>query len=348
MKIFLDKKPTLDGSAHRGVGAYTRFLAESLSEIEGVELLDSPLEAQVVHYPYFDLFYHTLPLRHLRPIVVTVHDVIPLLFPKQYLRGFKGSYRLLQQKFSLKRAAAVITDSQSSKRDIIKYLGVSEKKLQVIELAANSMLSRQDLSDSERQELGVPQKYFLYVGDINYNKNIPQLIKALKFLPPDLHLVCAGRNFIKQPIKEWRMIENQSALSDVEQRVHFFTEFGKKPDLALSKLYSGAVCYVQPSLYEGFGLPVLEAMRCQTPVVSTHNSSLIEVGSHYVEYAKTPEALDIANAMKVVLGWSSLKRKHRVAAAVKWEKSFTWGKVASQTLEVYRRVLEKNNKEKIK
>ncbi len=372
MNIYLDQGPTRDGNAYRGVGMYTRFLSEQLASLPELSMVKSVETADLIHYPYFDLFFRTLTVRSsgLRrqrcPVVVTIHDVIPLLFPKFYPRGLKGTLRLWQQKAALRRVAAVITDSKSSKRDITKHLGVPAKKVHVIYLSSNPNIhhslptsgasarsSRRsgivaavgsDKSSGANHSLKLKEPYILYVGDINYNKNLPQLIKALKYLPEDLQLVCAGRNFHPQPISEWREIETQCALSDVEKRVHFVTDFGDNPDSFLSQLYSQATCYVQPSLYEGFGLPVLEAMQCRTPVVSTHNSSLIEVGGHHVEYSASPEARDLAQAIKVVLGWSITKRAHRVASAERWASTFTWQKAALETAQVYTSLLQSKKK----
>jgi len=176
------------------------------------------------------------------------------------------------------------------------------------------------------------------VGDINYNKNIPQLIKMLKFIANDIHLVCVGRNFKAQDIPEWRWIEAQIALSDVADRVHFVSELGVDSSSQLAAIYSAALSYVQPSLYEGFGLPVLEAMQAKCPVVCSNNSSLIEVASDKAILCDAT-AEGFASGVNEIIGWSKSHRQDILKAAYTWSQQFSWTKVAADTVDIYRRIL---------
>jgi len=264
-----------------------------------------------------------------------------LIFPKEYKSGLKGKLKLKKQKLALKSAAAIITDSQASKDDIVKHLGISEKKIFVIYLAANPNLKSQDedLINKVKAKNNLPSKYILYVGDINYNKNIPQLIKMMKYIEDtDIKLVCLGRNFTAQEIPEWKWIETQLALSDVTNRVIFLNNVLTESIDELAAIYSGALLYIQPSLYEGFGLPILEAMQCRTPVVCSNNSSLIEVGGEVAVFSE-PNAEDFANKVTDVLNWSKTKRETNIRAAYKWSQNFSWEKTAKETLDVYKKVL---------
>lgn len=345
LNVLIDTSPLGNAHAHRGIGMYTRLLTEHLEKEEGIAVL-KPSEVSktnrpdIVHYPYFDLFFSTLPFFHPAKAVVTIHDVIPLKFKQYYKPGIKGSLRYRKQRFALRKVAAIITDSEASKQDIINELGVSEQKVRVVYLAANPELQvvEEAVVKKVRTAHKLPKNYILYVGDINYNKNIPQLIKALKFLPDDLHLVLAGKHFKPQDIPEWQWIETQMALSDVTERVHFVHEFEGDANQELSALYSGATLYVQPSLAEGFGLPVLEAMQCRTPVVCSYNSSLIEVGGEHALFAE-PQAEALAEKIKEVLDWSKTKREQWVREAFKWSQQFSWTRVAQETVNVYRHVL---------
>lgn len=343
MKVLIDTSPLSSEHAVRGVGMYTRFLSEALERHKGIEVFRSGLDqtvprADVIHYPFFDLFFPTLPFLKRRPTVVTIHDVIPLIFPAAYPPGKRGTLAHTRQKMSLKTVAAVITDSNASKNDIVQHLGVPEEKVHVVYLAANPFLTpiTGQALRSARRRLKLPARYILYVGDINYNKNLPQLIKALKFLPDDVKLVCVGKNFVPQEIPEWQAIEAQVALSNVEERVVFRSDILSDDYASLSALYSAALCYVQPSLYEGFGLPVLEAMRCKTPVVATRNSSLTEIGGSVVEFVET-DAEDMAKGIRNVLSLSAVKRKALVTKAAQWQESFTWDTTAKETIAVYER-----------
>lgn len=335
MKVLLHTTPLGNANAIRGVGMYTKLLQAELEKLPDVELVSTP-PADIVHYPFFDLFWVTLPLKLPTPTIVTIHDVIPLLYPDQYPAGVKGKLKFLRQKAALKKVKAVITDSYASKWDIVEHLGVEPEKIEVVSLAANPDLipPTRDKAARIRERLDLPEKYILYVGDVNYNKNLPQLIKAMKFLPEELKLVCVGKNFVPQEIPEWQAIERQMALSDVSSQIKFIPDIKGEAVEKLAAVYAGAVAYVQPSLAEGFGLPVLEAMQCGTPVVAANNSSLVEVGGSSVIYTGT-DAEAIAQAVQAVMGWSQRKRQEWIKAAKDWQQTFSWEKTAQQTKAVY-------------
>ncbi|NCN45646.1 MAG: hypothetical protein COU63_03370 [Candidatus Pacebacteria bacterium CG10_big_fil_rev_8_21_14_0_10_36_11] len=349
MKVLMDVQPLSSGHAVRGVGMYTRFLLQALEKLENkndFEIfrsgLEDPSKVDIVHYPFFDLFFPTLPFRRKGKTVVTIHDVIPLLFPERYQPGKKGKIVFLRQKLALKTIDAIITDSHASKKDIVFHLGVPAEKVHVVYLAANPYL--QPINDSQadvlRKKLGLPKTYVLYVGDINYNKNVPQLIKALKYLPRHVNLVCVGKNFVEQDIPEWKELAAQVALSDVADRVKFVSDVLSDDYETLAGIYSGALVYVQPSLYEGFGLPILEAMRCKTPVIVAKNSSMKEIGGEVAIFSGT-EAEDFAEGIEGVLNLSDNKREEMISRASKWEKQFTWDKTARETKKIYQLMLEK-------
>ena len=346
MKILIDTSPLDTGHAIRGIGIYTRLLTEHLEERNDITVVRSGTEKankfkpDLIHYPYFDLFFSTLPLIKKHPTILTIHDVIPLIFPDHYPPGIKGKARFIKQKSALANVKAVITDSESSKEDIQKHLGVDANKIHVVYLAANPELEAADEKEIRRvrRNYKLPKNYVLYVGDINYNKNIPQLIKAARYLPQHVKLVCLGKSFIEQDIPEWHWIKTQLALSDVEDKVKFLADVPGGAVSDMAGIYSGALCYVQPSLYEGFGLPILEAMRCKTPVVSTQNSSLIEVaGDHAVYVDKNAES--IAKGINEVLAWSKTKRQQKIKAASNWSQNFNWDKTTQETIDVYKKVL---------
>jgi len=349
LNILFETSVLSGGHSARGIGIYARLLTEELKNNPEINLIKSStleknekIKIDITHYPFFDLFFSTLPINPFKKIVVTIHDVIPLIFPKFYEPGIKGKLRFEKQKLALKNVNVVITDSQASKIDIIKYLNVPEEKVYVIYLAASTELVKQDDKYVRKilRKYKLPKKYLLYVGDINYNKNIPQLIKMMKFVEnKNISLVCVGRNFAPQEIPEWKWIETQLALSDVNDRVVFLTNVPTEPVDELAAIYSGAVAYVQPSLYEGFGLPVLEAMQCKTPVVCTKNSSLTEVGGENVVYAE-PIAESLAEAVADVVGWSKTKRSKWLRDAFKWSQTFSWQKTANETIEVYKQILK--------
>lgn len=345
MKILIDTSPLDTGHAIRGIGTYTRYLCQALEEnTSDIEVKRSASNTSdfipdIIHYPFFDLFRPTLPFLKKKPTVVTIHDVIPLLFPEYYPTGVKASIAFKKQKLSLNTAAQIITDSEASKLDIIKYLNVSESKISVVPLAANPHVTHMpdDAQKQVQEKYNLPDKFILYVGDINYNKNIPQLIKTLKFLPEDIHLVLLGKNFTEQEIPEWQWIETQIALSDVANRITFVTTLTSDATAELAAIYSQALVYVQPSLYEGFGLPVLEAMQCRTPVVSSNTSSLPEVGGEFALYAE-PVAEALAEQVNAVLEWSKTHRLEVTRKAYAWSQKFSWQRTAEETISVYKKI----------
>ena len=351
MKVLLDTSPLSDANATRGIGTYTRFLLDRLLNNHSLEVYQSgamsedelkKFKAYLVHYPYFDFFFPTLPLKLITKTVVTIHDVIPLVFPQHYRPGKIGKVNFLRQKLALKAVNRVITDSQSSKQDIIKHLGVPEDKITVIYLAANPKLQplTQEVWQKYQRQLRLPKKYILYVGDINYNKNLPQLIKSLKFLPSDIKLVCVGNNFHPQEIPEWLAIEKQIALSDVAKRIKFIEDIVSDDPEELAAIYQGALAYLQPSIYEGFGLPILEAMQCRTPVICGKNSSLPEIAGQRALFVEAEEAENFAAAVKQVLAWQKKERQAFVDQAAQWAKKFSWEKTAKQTIKVYQELVQ--------
>ena len=351
MKVLLDTSPLSDANATRRIGTYTRFLLARLLNSQKIEIFQSgtmseeelkKFQADVFHYPYFDFFHSTLPLKLITKTVVTIHDVIPLIFPKHYRPGKIGKVNFIRQKLALKAVNKIITDSQSSKNDIVKHLGVPEDKITVIYLAANPKLQplTKEVWQKYQRKLHLPKNYLLYVGDINYNKNLPQLIKTLKFLPRDIKLVCVGNNFHPQDIPEWQVIENQIALSDVSSRIKFIEDIVSDDPEELAAIYQGALAYIQPSLYEGFGLPILEAMQCQTPVICGKNSSLIEITGGKSLLVDEEKAEDFAQAVKQVMSWKKKDRQAFLATASAWAKKFSWEKTAKETIQVYQELVQ--------
>lgn len=340
--ILLNTSPLRSGHVVRGIGFYTRHLEESLKDDASITLLQpgDAAKPDLVHYPFFDLFLPSLPIRPWVKTVVTIHDVIPLIFPEQYKPGIKGRVALKKQKVALTQVSAVITDSETSKQDIIRLLPVAANKLHVVPLAGQPEIQTvsKQIIQIHLKKLGITKPYCLYVGDINYNKNIPALIKMLKFLPETISLVCVGKAMQKNDIPEWRAIENQVALSNVSNRVHFISSIATTDVEALSALYSGALCYVQPSLYEGFGLPVIEALACETPVVSSNRGSLPEVLKKAAFFAE-PTAEALAQTVLTVKDLSANQRKQQVAKGLTLAHSYTWKKTAENTIAVYKQVL---------
>ncbi len=361
MTVLLNSSPLHNANSIRGVGVYTRFLSDALESLQtqqdqfitgddiGLDQLNAIMAKRgidIMHYPFFDLFLHTLPLpieqkilgKSKQKVVVTIHDVIPLLYPDHYPVGIKGSFHFFLQKQALKSVDAIITDSQTSKADIVKHLSMNEEKVTSIPLAGNPQLQKSDAATiaKVRSHFQLPKHFVLYVGDINYNKNIPALIQAVQSIDQNVHLVCVGRNFYPQHIPEWQAIE--AVLEPVKDRVHFLTKIAKDDTQTLSALYSTCAVYVQPSLYEGFGLPLLEAMQCDALIVSSNTPALTEIGGEGVLFVK-PSTSELAQGIKKTLSYTEQKKHQLKAKNHETVQHFSWHKTALQTIQVYKSVL---------
>ena len=329
-------------SATRGIGVYTRELVAALqkhrpkSKFIANSTSPDKVKAQLVHYPYFDPFFLSLKIFKKIPTIITIHDLIPLKFPKHFPVGIKGKIKWFIQRALAQRVDHILTDSECSKRDIVELIGVPASRVSVIPLGPNrSQAVQVRLTKKISQSYHLPDKYLLYVGDINWNKNVPGLIKAFAALKdPDLHLVLVGKVFADAPdIPEYHAVKQAIADSGRSDLIH---TLGFVPSHHLSVIYSLATLYVQPSWYEGFGLPILEAMKFGCPVASSNLGSLPEIGGDAVAYfdPNTNMADMISSLLRSPQKLQDLAVAGRVQAA-----NFTWSKTADLTYKVYEQVL---------
>lgn len=355
MKVAFNTYPLASGHKTRGVGFYTRNLLDHLKktslEIQEFKDISEVKDANVVHYPWFDLFFRTLKLNKKIPTVVTVHDVMPLLFPKNFPLGIRGKINLFLQTHTLRSCKKIITVSNTSKKDIIKYLKIKSDKIVVIPEAASSnfkLLPSGELLGIKRK-YNLPDSFLLYVGDANFIKNLPFLIEGFYKLREDknfkdVKLVLVNGVFLKkvddidhpelESLKKVnRLIKNYS-LEEVVLRP------GQIEDKDLVAFYNLATLYVQPSLYEGFGLPLLEAFACGTPVLSSKNSSLPEVGGDAPVYFDPENLNQFVKLLKEILLDKSLQDKLSKTGLTR-AKQFNWDLVTREVIKVYEEVTEK-------
>ena len=327
--------PPIIGHALRGTGVYTDALYEALKKIENMEVTKIPYGSNfqnfdIVHYPYFDPFFLTLPLVKKIPTVVTVHDLIPLAFPSKFPKGLRGFLKWRLQRRSLTNVSAVITDSQASKVDICRFTGISENKVQVVYLGVGKQFKQ--LNKSRKN-------FILYVGDINYNKNIPRLLGAFHKAVgtfPDLKLMLVGKGFVTDT-RELQNLKKLVKTFGIAQKV---VMIGSVDEKRLVDLYNTASLYVQPSLAEGFGLPVLEAMACGCPVVVSNCSSLSEITNDASVEVDPLDEQSIASGILSIINDKNHRKKLSLLG-LKHVGRFSWEKTAAKTLEVYKKVLAK-------
>ncbi len=355
IKIAINTLPLKSAHKDRGIGYYTHNLVESLKEDSDINLkefvnLSEIKDEEVIHYPWFDFFFHTLLIKKHLPTVVTIHDVIPLKFKEHYPVGFRGKINLYLQKSALKRCDAIITDSQVSKADIIKYLKVDSDKINVIPLAQDEdfkILSDPLLIHTKRK-YNLPEQILLYVGDANWTKNLPFMLRGFRDIVKEsqfknLKLILVGGVFLKnvenidhpelQSLKEFNNLIKEYKLEGNILKV------GNIEKKELVSLYNLATVYIQPSLYEGFGLPVLEAMACGVPVISSNRGSLKEVGGEAAVYFDPENSEQFKAIIKEVLENRSLQSKLS-NLSLKQASRFSLEKMILQTKLVYSKILK--------
>jgi len=336
IKIGFVTSPLSSGHSVRGVGFYTRRLLPELKkqasnfgfeilEISSLGQLEQLGQLEILHYPFFDLFRHTLPIFKKSKTIVTVHDVIPLEFPDHYPPGLRGWSNLQLQKIALSRAEGVITDSYASVKSIHKYLGVPHEKIKLVYLAADKMFKK---VANPKNKFNLPKKFVLYVGDVNYNKNIPKLVAACKLA--GLPLVIVGKQAVEIEKMDLSHPELSHLINHKSSIINHFRRLGFVSNEDLVDLYNLATVYCQPSFSEGFGFPVLEALACGTPVACSNTSSLPEIAGENATYFDPHDAKNISQAI--------IKAINHELSTINLSQ-FSWQKTARQTLMVYQEML---------
>jgi len=281
-----------------------------------------------------DLFHGTdiLTPRLSKPVVITIHDLTTLLFPHYHTRlnrfYLRWAYPLMAG-----RADAIIADSHATKRDLVTRLAIAPEKVDVIHLGVGGdRFAPQSVRvcASMLAEIGICPPYLLAVGTIEPRKNLLTLLQAYATLPasvPPLVLV-GGQGWGDNPLSA--KIEQLGLRGRVRMA-------GFVPDHFLPALYSGAEIFVYPSLYEGFGLPVLEAMACGAPVITSNASSLPEVAGSAAIQVNPRSTSELAEAIQTLVESPSKRNAMRQAGLVR-AQSFSWERCAQETLRVYRSV----------
>lgn len=273
--------------------------------------------------------------------VVTIHDAIPYVYPKTSTRLDWLIYHIWLP-LAARRTDAVITDSKQSREDIVANLPILHEDVVSIPLAADRRFQPIYTAEVEPilREHGIAHPYVLYVGALESRKNLPRLLEAyarLRQLSTQWQLVIVGA-------RKWKSspIFDTVQLLGLEPHVHFT---GYVADEHLPALYAGADLFTFPSLYEGFGLPVLEAMACGTPVVTSNSSSLPEVAGDAAMLVDPYDVEQIAQAMWLVLSQPALAAELRTKGLAR-AAQFTWERTARETIAVYERVLAEETKRK--
>lgn len=303
----------------KGFGLVAR-LSNSLLDI----IAQTIIKPEIVHWTYFRKFYfgtkHSIK-------VVTVYDMIHERFP-QY---FNDASAVAREKLkAINSADHIIAISQSTKNDLIELLDVDPRNISVIHLAVNRKIIRDNIDSFKSESLINNGQFILYVGARNGYKNFIKLIEGFTILNkdnPELKLVCFGGGaFSDEEIKQFRSHR-------VDDRIFHFDG----PDRLLHKLYSEASVFVYPSLYEGFGLPPIEAIAAGTRVCASNTSCIPEVMKDLCHYFDPLSASDIAASVNVALQSSDLCR----TKVEKFLEYYSWARCAIEHENLYLKLLGK-------
>jgi len=286
-------------------------------------------------WPYYDSFFGNRDLYHfanfiIPPIragrkVATVHDLAFMRFPEFTTPRTLGYLRKnIENTLSL--ADAILVDSYFTRDELLHFFKVSDKKVHVVQLAMGRNFKTQNV---------IPRKQIIFVGTIEPRKNLIGLLRAFeifmnKFMDDEFRLVIAG-------MKGWLYNEIYESL---EKNAHkdkiVFLDY--VPDEMLPRLYAESAVFVYPSFYEGFGIPILEAMACGVPVIASRTASLPEIGGDAAFWVDAKDTEGLASAIYKVITDQEL-RKNLISKGLNQIQKFSWEKTARETLAVYEKVL---------
>ena len=360
MKIGMDIQSVHDRPT--GIGYYTKNLLENMSGVPGMEFSHYKCpkagDLNTVERVYWENVSLPKLIRKDRPDILhitgfagpkflkdavkitTVNDLIGMIYPGN-LAPVSRFYWQRWLPACVKNSSLIIAISEHTKRDIVRLLGISPDKIRVTYLAANK--SFRYISDRQNlhgvlKKYGINSKYILSVGTIEPRKNFANLIKAFalyleRIKKEEISLVIVGG-------KGWAYNEClKAAIGMGIQRHVIFCDYVDDSDLPI--IYNMAELFIFPSLYEGFGLPVLEAMCCATPVICSNTSSLPEVTADAAVLIDPFNRPEMTNAIENVLSDRGLK-KSLSDKAMRQSSRFSWSRTARETISVYKEAMSES------
>jgi len=274
----------------------------------------------------FDVFHPTqfntyfLEYIHNKPFVITVHDMIHELFPEYYAPDNKTAF---YKKELIKRANHIIAVSDNTKNDIINFYGVKEEKITVIYHGVSLPYKGID------NNLLPTKKYLLHIGAREGYKNFIFFVRAVSglLIANDLQLICTGTPFNKMELELFKMLNLGNRL------IFYYAD-----DKVLASLYQNAMCFISPSLYEGFGMPILEAFSNNCPVALADSSCYPEIAGDAALYFNPKNENEIKQTVLSIINNETL-RKQLISSGRERLNLFSWEKSAEKTISVYRSVL---------
>ena len=315
-------------SREKFIKKYINFLRRILREELGLNRWFKSELLEIYHVPKNT----GVPFFHNIPVVVTIHDIIPHVFPDKYLSNIlERIWYELAIRVSIHRSDKILTISNFSKEELIRYYDVDSSKIEIVSLAYNEAFRKiedKSMLNDVKERYRLSNKYILAIGGSEYRKNIQRLINVyLKNFRDDYELIVVGG--------KWRDIDLSKKYQG--ENIRFITGV---PEEDLIAIYNMASVFVFPSFYEGFGIPVLEGMACGVPVITSNVSSMPEVGGDAAIYFNPYDEKDMADKIRMVLDNEQL-RDVMVKKGLEKVKEYSWDKCARETLKVYEEVLSK-------
>lgn len=260
--------------------------------------------------------------------VTTIHDLVVYTYPET-LHPAQVRVQKRRLAWVKKEADAVIAVSEATKQDILTYLQIDPEKITVIyegvtsQFSANLRLDQQQKIEAIKTKYQLPEQYLLNVGTLQPRKNLTRLLEAYKQLSHAPALAIVGNVGWGEQLPK---VPGVTLLGAVEQQ-------------DLPYLYAGAYFFIYPSLYEGFGLPILEAMACGTPVITSNVSSLPEVGGDAALYVDPKDVDNIRDVLEAAIQMDHTAYHYMEEKSLNQAKNFSWNTTAEQTLALYRKIL---------
>ena len=283
---------------------------------------------------------YALPLVSSCPMVVTIHDLTFYRFPKT-LRPSRRLYLRAATRSAVRRAERVIAVSHQTKEELVHFLQVPAEKVDVIHNGVSEAFRPAPPEEVARfrSERGLPPRFILFLGTLEPRKNVVSLLEGFARWRKDsgLGMGTDGVKLVVAGAKGWYFKQIFARAEELGLSSELLFP-GFLPEKELPWWYRAAECFVYPSLYEGFGLPVLEAMACGTPVITSSVSSLPEVAGSAAITVDPGDTVALADAMGQVLGDAALRADMRQAGLLQ-AKRFSWDRTALETAAVYRQVL---------